>query len=321
MSTRGELLRAHRFRLRRLVNAICSGHPDEPPSRLGAAVAVGVVGSVLAFAGVTVHARLVRPAGWRRSDVIIVERETGREFVYRDGRLHAVPNLASARLAVGRAAPLVAVARNALRTVPAGATWGIAGAPAQLPAAADLAGSWTLCSVGGTARLVLGGAVGGGRLGSRGVAVSGSDGSNLVLTRDVLRPGPTAGMAVPVAPELLASVPADPSAPLPHTEIRAPGTLCAIHDGDGTSVMVNATAPPVRVTVASGSAALVSSDADPASVALISDDGRRYPLAGSGAIDSLGYAGVAPLALPVEVLALIPEGPRLSTADARRASG
>ncbi|WP_433389414.1 type VII secretion protein EccB [Micromonospora sp. KLBMP9576] len=52
-----------------------------------------------------------------------------------------------------------------------------------------------------------------------------------------------------------------------------------------------------------------------ATVYLISAQGVRYPL-GVGAVAALGYEGVAPLAVPASLLALVPTGPTLSRDDA-----
>jgi type VII secretion system ESX-1 transmembrane protein EccB len=315
--SRSELLRAHRFRLRRLIAAVCAGRLDDPPARLGLALLAGLIGSALLIAAVAVHARLSRPADWKRSDVVIMERETGREFVFRDGRLHAVPNIVSARLAIGAAAPVVVARHDDLRSVPAGGAWGIDGAPAAVPGPSGLAVSWTVCSSDGAPRLMFGGSVGGRRLGTHGVVVAVAGGVRQAITRDVVR-APMPGPAVTVAAEFVAAVPADASAPPPRTLVSAPGPVCAMHDGDGTTVVVNATPPAVRVTVAPGAGALVSSESDPESIYFVGDDGRRYPVAGATALACLGWSGLSPLVLPVAVLAMLPEGPRLSTTDARR---
>jgi hypothetical protein len=186
---------------------------------------------------------------------------------------------------------------------------------------ADLVASWTLCTVGVEPRLAFGGSVGGHLLGSRAVIVSAEGSARLQITRDATRPYEGAGHAVAVAPEFVAAVPADPSAPAAESEVHAPGPMCAVHDGDGTTVVVGVDPLGVRVAVPPGAGALVSSDADPAAVSVVADNGRRYPLAGAAAAASLGVAGRSPLVLPAAVLAMIPEGPRLSTTDARGGAG
>ena len=49
---------------------------------------------------------------------------------------------------------------------------------------------------------------------------------------------------------------------------------------------------------------------------LISPQGVRYPLGSVETLAALGYEGVAPLAVPGSLLALIPTGPTLDRADA-----
>ncbi len=316
MPSRAELSRAHRFRFRRLVHAACAGRLDDPPPRIGAAVVAGVVMSAVIVAGLAVRAAMTRPPRWQRPDVVIVERETGSEYVYRDGQLHGVPNLTSARLAIGSAAPIVAVSAASLHGVPLGAPWGVDGLPARLPARSDLATAWSVCSVDGAARIRFGPLSGGRRLGDRGVVVAPSGGGprTLITSGAARRPPPGRG-PVMVAPEFLAAIPADPQVPSARRYLTAPGALCARRDGNGIAVVVGADPPPVPVSVVAGSGAVIASGADPAVSWLVSDAGIRYRLDGDRAAASLGVSGVSPLLLPPAVLALIPEGPRLSAID------
>ncbi len=317
MPSRAELARAHRFRVRRLINAVRSGRADEPPSHLGAALVAGLAVSLIAATGLAIRDRLDRPDAWRGSTSVIVERESGDQFVYADGRLHPVLNVVSARLAIGAPAPVVAVARSALRGVPRGPAWGIAGAPDRVPAAAELTGSWTVCSEGGEARLVIGVAVGGHRLGARGMAVSDGRAERLLVTRDSVRSRSGGGRGLVVASELVDAIPVDPGGLAPAESVEAPGAVCVTHDGGGATVVVGADPPAVRVTVRTGSGAVLASDASPDALWLVSEDGRRYALAGDAALASLGLTGVAATVVPASALAMIPEGPRLSGDDAR----
>jgi len=315
--SRAELARAHRFRVRRLINAVRSGRPDEPPSHLGAALVAGLAVAVLATAGLAIRHRLNRPDAWRDSASVIVERESGDQFVYADGRLHPVLNVVSARLAIGTPAPVVAVARSALRDVARGPAWGIAGAPDRVPAAAELADSWAVCSVDGEARLVIGVAVGGHRLGARGMAVSDGRAARLLVTRDSVRSRSGGGRGRAVASEFVDAIPVDSGGPAPAESVEAPGAVCVTHDGGGATVVVGADPPAVRVTVRTGSGAVLASDASPGVLWLVCEDGRRYALAGDTALASLGLSGVTATVVPPSALAMIPEGPRLSGDDAR----
>src|SRR5262249_37260553 len=110
----------------------------------------GVMLAVVALAAVAAYG-VLRPGdstSWRDGKSVIIERETGARFVYRDGVLHPTLNYASALLILGSSQPATAiVSHTSLAGVPRGAPLGIPGAPDPLPAAGDLlTGAWTLCS-------------------------------------------------------------------------------------------------------------------------------------------------------------------------------
>jgi type VII secretion protein EccB len=150
MAVRGDQLHSHQFARRRVVAALAGRDPARPPaSGTGPAIA-GVMVACLALAAVGVYG-LLRPrddGSWRDGGSVVVERESGARFVYRDGVLHPVLNYSSALLILGSAQPRSAlVARAALAGVPRGAPLGIPGAPDLLPAPADLVTDpWTVCS-------------------------------------------------------------------------------------------------------------------------------------------------------------------------------
>jgi type VII secretion protein EccB len=144
-------LHSHQFARQRVVSALALRDPDpagSPLRRMGAAALAGAMLAALALAATAVYG-VIRPGGsdsWREGAVVIVERETGARFVYRDGVLHPVLNYSSALLLLGSSRTAL-VARASLTGVPRGATLGIPGAPDQLPTAADLlTGEWQLCS-------------------------------------------------------------------------------------------------------------------------------------------------------------------------------
>ena len=154
MWTQRDQLQAYQFLRRRLVSALQTGdanHPVSPSRRVVRSAMVGVAGTVLLAAGFAVYG-VVRPGAnqdWRKPGQVVVERETGADFVLgTDGLLHPVLNYTSARLlAGGDGAATVTVPGRTLAGVPRGATLGIAGAPTSPPARERLvAGPWTVCT-------------------------------------------------------------------------------------------------------------------------------------------------------------------------------
>jgi type VII secretion protein EccB len=153
MASRTDQLHSHQFARQRVIGALAMRDPDpasSPLRRIGGALFAGVMIAALALAAVGVYG-VIRPGGsssWRDGTSVIVERETGARFVYRDGVLHPVLNYSSALLVLGSAQPRTRlVARGSLAGVPRGVPLGIAGAPDLLPAAGDLIDApWSLCS-------------------------------------------------------------------------------------------------------------------------------------------------------------------------------
>ena len=150
MAVRSDQLHSHQFTRRRVVAALAGRDPARGQSGGPAAALAGVMVACLALAAVGVYG-LLRPAddgSWRDGAAVVVERESGARFVYRDGVLHPVLNFSSALLILGSAQPRSAlVARAALAGVPRGAPLGIPGAPDLLPAGGDLVRDpWTVCS-------------------------------------------------------------------------------------------------------------------------------------------------------------------------------
>jgi type VII secretion protein EccB len=149
MAARADHLQSHRFVHRRVIAALAQRDPDAPgTARVGAGLLAGVLVAALALAGVAAYG-VIRPGdggAWRDGGAVIVERDSGARFIYRDGLLHPVANYASALLLVGNAAP-AHVGRAALAGVPRGVPLGIPGAPDVLPHPADLVTDpWVVCS-------------------------------------------------------------------------------------------------------------------------------------------------------------------------------
>jgi hypothetical protein len=77
-----------------------------------------------------------------------------------------------------------------------------------------------------------------------------------------------------------------------------------------------------RIVVPGGGGAVVASVASPtaapAGFSLVTDAGRRYSVPSADALGALGYAGVKPVSLPAGMISLLPEGPALNPADAKK---
>ncbi|GIJ40345.1 type VII secretion protein EccB [Micromonospora andamanensis] len=178
MPSRRDQVQSYQFFVQRMTSALVAREPDPeaaPFRRLGGAGFASVMVAVLCLAAVGVYG-LLRPGGatkWKEGGAVILEKETGTRYLYREGRLHPVLNYASALLAMETAAPTISVSRNSLVGTPRGPRIGIPFAPDALPPAGRiLDGPWTLCTqparnaAGGivaTTVLTVGRAPGGGR--------------------------------------------------------------------------------------------------------------------------------------------------------------
>ncbi|MEH0581028.1 MULTISPECIES: type VII secretion protein EccB [Streptomyces] len=151
MQNRRDHVQAHRFSVGRLVSALLAGDPGpvEAPMRRGnLGMQFGALVAVLLAAGFAVYG-LISPGpstAWRDPGSIIVEKETGNRYVYRDRQLYPMANYASALLVVGARAKAVSVSRDSLADVRRGPQLGILGAPDDVPLAADLlSGDSSVC--------------------------------------------------------------------------------------------------------------------------------------------------------------------------------
>ena len=162
MSTRADQLSAHRYAMRRVVNAVVSHDPDPtgPARPRSSTLALaGVVIATVASAGVLVYGTLTgqgSPSTLRDSSTVLIERETGAQYVYTksDGLLHPVLNYASGRLLTdGTATSPTTVRRKRLAKLRQdsglgiGAPLGIPDAPDALPAQGELLNDvWQVCT-------------------------------------------------------------------------------------------------------------------------------------------------------------------------------
>ncbi|CAL9378364.1 ESX-5 secretion system ATPase EccB5 [Nocardiopsis dassonvillei] len=186
---------AHNFTVGRLGTAMLEADPDAvdaPMRRTRNGTYVGLGLGALLCVGFLVFG-LLFPGGatsWRQEGRIVIDRDGGATYLYSDGVLRPVANLASARLVLGEQATAGLVAPRSLEGETVGGPVGIAGAPDALPEAGT-AGTWRLCAVEpvgeedaprGRTALVVGEAPPPWVLGSGdGVLVSGPDGTAYLL--------------------------------------------------------------------------------------------------------------------------------------------
>lgn len=145
MQTRRDQLQAYRFQNRRALAALITGEPnivDPPMRRLTITTISGIMIAVLVTVGFTVFG-LIRPkAGdsWKEAGSIIVDVDTGSNYVYLDGTLYSIVNYTSGVLALGASqrAKIVKVDSSDLAGVPRGPQIGVTGLPGTLPDAGDL---------------------------------------------------------------------------------------------------------------------------------------------------------------------------------------
>ncbi|MBU2670224.1 type VII secretion protein EccB [Actinoplanes bogorensis] len=185
MATRLEELHGHQYSMQRIVSALTHHDPD-PGGRRGprhlTLTLVSAMIAALLLVGVLVYGVITgrgTPTQLRGTTSVLIEKETGAQFVYvkSDDRLHPVLNFASGLLlAEGSGGQATTVRRDRLadlrrdEKVQLGATLGIPDAPNSLPQSRELIREpWAVCVQGvGTAAsstdvLIGTGAVGGGR--------------------------------------------------------------------------------------------------------------------------------------------------------------
>jgi type VII secretion protein EccB len=105
-----------------------------------------VAAIVLAIVGII---GFLNPGGRRPAEnTLLIERETGAQYLYLQGKLHPVLNYTSARLILGQPnPPVVTMSARSLLDVPRGRAVGIANAPDTLPSRNSLLGlPWSVCS-------------------------------------------------------------------------------------------------------------------------------------------------------------------------------
>ncbi|GAA1982450.1 type VII secretion protein EccB [Catenulispora subtropica] len=143
MWTERDQIQAYQFLRRRLVSALTvadANHPVAPNRRLVFGVVLGGVATLLTAAGFGISGLLQPspPPDWKHTGLVILDKDGGGHFVLdKDGVLHPVANLASARL-LANSTKTVTVAASLLRGAPRGEALGIPAAPDTLPDPAGL---------------------------------------------------------------------------------------------------------------------------------------------------------------------------------------
>ncbi|WP_258346208.1 type VII secretion protein EccB [Saccharopolyspora gregorii] len=152
MQSRKDQVQAYFFVVGRLVAAVTHGRPDalESPNRRvknGTMFGVLVAALLMAVFGIL---GLFLPGGntsWKQAGSIVMDKETGAQFVYLDGQLHPALNYSSAKLASGNTGGTVSsVSRESMEGTPVGQPIGIPNAPDSIPTAETLRVTpWTVC--------------------------------------------------------------------------------------------------------------------------------------------------------------------------------
>ncbi|MET8066958.1 type VII secretion protein EccB, partial [Micromonospora sp. NPDC005313] len=119
MASRQDQLHSYQFTVQRAVAALVMRETDPPQSpfrRLAGAGLASVLVAAIALGGVALYGLFTGGGdSWRETGAVIVEKESGARFVYRDDRLHPVLNYASALLIIGAERPkTVLVSRRAI---------------------------------------------------------------------------------------------------------------------------------------------------------------------------------------------------------------
>lgn len=130
---------------------------------------------------------------------------------------------------------------------------------------------------------------------------------------ELVVPAERACMTLPVSRDTGAGLRIDPTVPAGapvRGEPAVPGGVQAdfVHVARGRGALVVAAASP-------------SAPAGTGTVSVVTDTGRRYPVASRDLLGRLGYGGVAPRQVPAQLIALLPQGPSLDAARARQPAG
>jgi len=154
MQSRRDQVHAYSHQVSRLTSALVEADPDslEPPTRRVSRGIRGGVAVASLIAAVVFGVALFTPpsnAVLRQAGALFVQKDTGGRYLVRDGVLHPVRNMTSARLILGSRMTTTTVSAKAVASLPHGEPIGVAGWPDDLPPAALLnRGVWRTCSIG-----------------------------------------------------------------------------------------------------------------------------------------------------------------------------
>lgn len=252
MRTRRDQVQAYRFMIRRVVSAMLSGEPEaveRPMRRLGLSMFASTMVAALVLAGAGVWGLVTGQGSELDGDMLVIQGDTHSRYVYLDGVLYPVANLASARLILQSANPEQRdnVPASALQDLPRGDTLGINGAPDALPPPESLLGTpWRVCSVPPDAdsrepstTLVVGGDFPDGvNIGDQGLYVTAGDDRYLLWRERLLR---IAHEVAPVTLGVSAVSPAPVGEPLANAIISGPDLDVVRPDdfGEPTDYVIN----------------------------------------------------------------------------------
>jgi type VII secretion protein EccB len=155
MPSRLDQLHSYQFSVQRVVSALVMRETDPaqfPFRRVTVAGFASLMVGVVLIAGFGVYALFTGGTSdsWKsQTGAVLLEKGNGAHYVYKDGVLHPVRNLASALLySGGSARNIVPVSAKSLSSVPRGPIVGIEDAPDSVPTPDTLVkGAWTACSI------------------------------------------------------------------------------------------------------------------------------------------------------------------------------
>ncbi|MEE6261245.1 type VII secretion protein EccB [Plantactinospora sonchi] len=154
MPSRQDQLHSYQFMVQRVVGALVMRETDpaqSPFRRAAGATLASVLVALIAVGGAVVYGLFVGGGAtkWKDPNVVIVEKESGAQYVYFEEKLRPVVNYTSALLIVGQGgqAKTVSVSRKSLEGAPRGAPLGIPNAPDSVaPRNRLITKEWTVCS-------------------------------------------------------------------------------------------------------------------------------------------------------------------------------
>jgi type VII secretion protein EccB len=153
VATRRDQFQSYQFLVQRVLSAFVMRETDpaQSPLRRGiGAVFAGAMVAVILGAGFAVFGLITKIGSgkWQVQGAVVLEKETGAPFVYKDGALHPMINYTSAVLFGEVPTKLFRESRRTLSRAKRGPMLGIPNAPSSLPDVKNtVGGPWTLCAV------------------------------------------------------------------------------------------------------------------------------------------------------------------------------